>query len=208
MALLPDALWFRTSENRDRSNGPLAHPFARSLTPLTNLLALHCSNRLRAPLRSFVRSLTHFRAHHVLLHVNLESKQSAIYFSTTKLQIFARGGGAVHNPPDTLVWNEAENWGVGSNIVTTLYSDKQEVRSSKAHPRLFYLSLYTYLSRFHNYLSVFFSGSRSVRPSFPPPVPPCVLLTALLSILPYLSPSVFPFLIPSVVPSVLPSVLP
>ena len=35
---------------------PLAHPFARSLAPLTHS---HCSLRSRAPLRSFVRSLAY-----------------------------------------------------------------------------------------------------------------------------------------------------
>ena len=45
------------------------------------------------------------------------------------IQVWARAGGGVHKPPEEIVWNEAENWGVGDNIVTKLYSDKQEVRS-------------------------------------------------------------------------------
>ena len=40
------------------STGPFAPPFARSLAPLTHLLAPHCSRRSRAPLRLFVHSLT------------------------------------------------------------------------------------------------------------------------------------------------------
>jgi len=50
--------------------------------------------------------------------------------SGKSVRIFARGSGAVHNPPENLVWNEAENWGVGSNIVTTLYSEKQEEKAT------------------------------------------------------------------------------
>ena len=46
-------LWFRTTMIRDVSTGPLAHPFARSLAPLSHLLAPHCS------LRSFVHLLAH-----------------------------------------------------------------------------------------------------------------------------------------------------
>ena len=42
--------WFRTTKNRDVSTGPIAHPFARSLTPLTALLT---------PLRSFVCFFAH-----------------------------------------------------------------------------------------------------------------------------------------------------
>ena len=46
-------------------------------------------------------------------------------------QVWARAGGGVHQPPEEIVWNEAENWGIGSNIVTTLYSEKQEVGQSE-----------------------------------------------------------------------------
>ena len=53
------ARWARKAKNRDVSTGPLACPFARSLAPLTRLLAPHCSLRSRAPLRSLVRSLAH-----------------------------------------------------------------------------------------------------------------------------------------------------
>ena len=42
---------------REVGTGPFAPPFPRSLAPLTHLLALHCSLRSRAPLRSFTRSL-------------------------------------------------------------------------------------------------------------------------------------------------------
>ena len=46
----------RTAKNQDRATGPLACPFARS--PLTHLLAPHCSLHSHAPLRSLVHSLT------------------------------------------------------------------------------------------------------------------------------------------------------
>ena len=54
------ALWFRTAMTRDVRTGPLAHPFARLLAPLTRLLERDCSLRSRPPLRSLVCSLTHF----------------------------------------------------------------------------------------------------------------------------------------------------
>ena len=47
--------WFTTANNRDGRTGSLA----RSLAPLTHFLAPPCS---RAPMRSFVRSLSHSRA--------------------------------------------------------------------------------------------------------------------------------------------------
>ena len=52
--------WFRASWKQDVFNGPFAYPLARSLAPLTYLLAPHCS---RAPLRSFVRSLARSLTH-------------------------------------------------------------------------------------------------------------------------------------------------
>ena len=54
------ALWSGTNKNRDVSTRPLAHPFARSLAPLTRSLAPDCSLRLRPPLHSLVCSLAHF----------------------------------------------------------------------------------------------------------------------------------------------------
>ena len=54
------ALWSGTNKNRDVSTRPLACLFARSLVPLTRLLAPPCLLLLRAPLRSLVRSLAHF----------------------------------------------------------------------------------------------------------------------------------------------------
>ena len=53
-------LWSKTAKNTDCSTGSLAHPFARSLAPLTRSLAPDCSLRSRPPLRSLVRSLAHF----------------------------------------------------------------------------------------------------------------------------------------------------
>ena len=55
------ALWSRTTKNPDVSTGPLVHSFVCSHhgAPPPHLLALHCSLRSRAPLRSFVHSLAH-----------------------------------------------------------------------------------------------------------------------------------------------------
>ena len=54
------ALWSEIKKNTDVRTGPLARPFARSLTPLTRPLAPDCSLCSRPPLRSLVRSLAHF----------------------------------------------------------------------------------------------------------------------------------------------------
>ena len=59
-----DALWARSTKNLDESTGSLARPFARSLPPLTHLLALHCSLCSRAPLPSFVRFAGALRCPH------------------------------------------------------------------------------------------------------------------------------------------------
>ena len=47
-------------QRTDCRNGPLARLFARSLAPLTHLLAPDCSLRSRPPLRSLVCLLVHF----------------------------------------------------------------------------------------------------------------------------------------------------
>ena len=52
----PKPLWSRILKNPEVSTGPLARPFARSLAPLTHLLAPDCSLRSRPPLRSLVLS--------------------------------------------------------------------------------------------------------------------------------------------------------
>ena len=52
------ARWSGTSKNQDVSTGPLARPFAHSLSPLTHSLAPPSSLCSRAPLHSFARSLT------------------------------------------------------------------------------------------------------------------------------------------------------
>ena len=51
------ALWSRITRNTDWSTGPLACPFARSLAPLTHLLAPHCLLCSHAPLHSLICSL-------------------------------------------------------------------------------------------------------------------------------------------------------
>ena len=61
-------VWRRSAEKRGHikqkhdeidawKTGPLAHPLARSLAPLTRLRAPHCSLRSRAPLGSLAHSL-------------------------------------------------------------------------------------------------------------------------------------------------------
>ena len=50
----------KAANNTYGNTGPLAHPFARSLAPLTPLLAPDCSLCSRPPLRSLVCSLAHF----------------------------------------------------------------------------------------------------------------------------------------------------
>ena len=54
------ALWSGTNKNRDVSTGPLARTFARSLAPLTHLLAPDCSLCSRPPLRSLACLLAYF----------------------------------------------------------------------------------------------------------------------------------------------------
>ena len=70
----PYPLWSRTAKNTDCSTGPLARPLAHSLAPLTHLLALDCSLRPRPPLRSLVRSLSHFAHSLTLLTPSLVGK--------------------------------------------------------------------------------------------------------------------------------------
>jgi len=50
----------KTAKNWDVNTRPLADPFACLLTLLTHLLAPHCLLRLRAALRSFIRSPANF----------------------------------------------------------------------------------------------------------------------------------------------------
>ncbi|KAK6041412.1 intermediate filament tail domain protein [Cooperia oncophora] len=42
--------------------------------------------------------------------------------------IWARGQGGVHNPPESLVFDSEESFGVGSNVQTMLYNKQGEVR--------------------------------------------------------------------------------
>ena len=74
-------LWSETNKNRDVSTGPLAHPFAFSLAPLTRSLAPDCSLRLRPPLRLLVHSLAHF-AHSLALFFFSIFDHSAMIFLT------------------------------------------------------------------------------------------------------------------------------
>jgi len=62
--------------------------------------------------------------------MNFNFPRGFVLKSGKAVKVWARSGGGVHKPPEEIVWNEAENWGVGSNIVTTLYSDKQEEKAT------------------------------------------------------------------------------
>ena len=54
------SLWSWTTRTTSWSTRPLAHPFARWLSPLTHLLAPHCLLLLCTPQHSLVRSLANF----------------------------------------------------------------------------------------------------------------------------------------------------
>ena len=69
-----------TNKNRDVGTGPLAHPFARPLAPLTRSLAPHCSLRSRPPLRSLVRSLAHFAHSLARGKVNYQMAILSVFF--------------------------------------------------------------------------------------------------------------------------------
>jgi len=62
--------------------------------------------------------------------MNFNFPKGFVLKSGKAVKVWARASGGVHKPPEEIVWNEAENWGVGSNIVTTLYSDKQEEKAT------------------------------------------------------------------------------
>lgn len=55
----------------------------------------------------------------------MATKLSAIH-----LQIFARDQGGVHNPPDTLVFEGENTWGIGANVVTKLENKSGEERAT------------------------------------------------------------------------------
>jgi intermediate filament protein if len=46
------------------------------------------------------------------------------------VKIFARGQGGKHAPPDELVMENDESWGVGSNVQTLLYNKEGEERAT------------------------------------------------------------------------------
>ena len=81
MALVTEALWARSTKNPDERTGPLAHPFASSLAPLTCSLAPHYSLCLRTLLRSLARSLTHFA--HSQAHGTVNDRMAiySVFFS-------------------------------------------------------------------------------------------------------------------------------
>jgi len=62
--------------------------------------------------------------------MNFNFPKGFVLKSGKAVKVWARSGGGVHKPPEEIVWNEAENWGIGSNIVTTLYSEKAEEKAT------------------------------------------------------------------------------
>lgn len=44
------------------------------------------------------------------------------------VKIWARGNGGTHSPPDALVFDGEDNWGLGHNVQTILYNKEGEVR--------------------------------------------------------------------------------
>lgn len=52
-----------------------------------------------------------------------ERNESANFF-----KIWARGQGGTHSPPDQLVYEGDDSWGVGQNVQTILYNKDGEVR--------------------------------------------------------------------------------
>ena len=76
-----NALWSGTNKNRDVSTGPLARPFARSLTPLTRSRAPDCLLRSRPPLRSLIPSLAHFAHSLARGKVNYQIAILSVFFS-------------------------------------------------------------------------------------------------------------------------------
>uniref|UniRef100_A0A915KU57 Intermediate filament tail domain protein n=1 Tax=Romanomermis culicivorax TaxID=13658 RepID=A0A915KU57_ROMCU len=45
------------------------------------------------------------------------------------VKIWTRGHGAVHNPPEQIVFDQEDNWGIGQNVQTVLYNRDGEVRN-------------------------------------------------------------------------------
>ena len=116
----------RTAKNKDCSTGPLAHPFARSLAPLTRSHAPDCSLRSRPPLRSLIHSLVHYITltpssvffpifdqsvrrfcvfsillsnSHFLLAATMDALTLDIYFSRSS-HVFAMGHGFLYPRPE------------------------------------------------------------------------------------------------------------
>jgi intermediate filament protein if len=46
------------------------------------------------------------------------------------VKIWARGQGGIHNPPESLVFEGEDNWGLGSNVQTLLYNKDGEERAT------------------------------------------------------------------------------
>ena len=46
------------------------------------------------------------------------------------VKIWARGQGGTHSPPDSLVFDQEDNWGLGHNVQTILYNKDGEERAT------------------------------------------------------------------------------
>ncbi|RCN41145.1 intermediate filament tail domain protein [Ancylostoma caninum] len=46
------------------------------------------------------------------------------------MKIYARDQGGIHNPPDSLVFDGENTWGIGANVVTSLYNKEGEERAT------------------------------------------------------------------------------
>jgi len=46
------------------------------------------------------------------------------------VKIWARNQGGSHNPPDQIVFDGEENWGVGQNVQTILYNKEGEEKAT------------------------------------------------------------------------------
>ncbi|KAK6734364.1 hypothetical protein RB195_017878 [Necator americanus] len=49
------------------------------------------------------------------------------------MKIYARDQGGIHNPPDSLVFDGENTWGIGANVVTSLYNKEEESLTPAAY---------------------------------------------------------------------------
>ncbi|PIO53872.1 intermediate filament tail domain protein [Teladorsagia circumcincta] len=46
------------------------------------------------------------------------------------MKIYARDQGGINNPPESLVFEGENTWGIGANVVTSLYNKEGEERAT------------------------------------------------------------------------------